>query len=53
MVIRVSKGILDTSNDAGRDLEAERGDGQGGDKGDEMCLSVSRYVGRSSFGVEA
>ena len=40
-------------NDTGRDLEAGRGYGQGGDKDDEIGLSVSRYVSRFNFEVEA
>ena len=47
------RGILETSNDTDRDLEVGRGDEQGGDKEDEIGLSVSRYVSRFNFEVEA
>ena len=36
-----------------RELEVGRGDDQGGDKDDEIGLSVSRYAGRFNFEVEA
>ena len=35
-----------------RELEVGRGDDQGGDKDDEIGLSVSRYAGRFNFEVE-
>ena len=52
MVIADVKGILETSNDTDRDLEVGRGDEQGGDKDDEIGLSISRHAGRFNFEVE-
>ena len=52
MEIRVSKGILETSNDTDIDLEVRRGDKQGRAKDDEIELSVRKYAGRSNFEVE-